>query len=274
MPAADFNDPTMCNGIDDVKQYRTLFGLPAANLPNVILDGPDPGINVDEIEGDADVQLAGAVAKNATIDFVIAESTEATNGVDLAAEYVVTNNLAPVMSESFGACEANLGTSGNLFYATLWEQAAAQGITVIVSTGDNGSAGCDDPNPRECAAGQIAAQNGPAVNGIASTPFNVAAGGTDFDITLPTTGSYQSTYWGANATVGGISDISALSYIPETSWNDSCAQTVTGVTGCTPTNGGIVAGGGGQSNCAAQDTTGCYYYQKPSWQTLSHRGPA
>jgi len=199
-------------------------------------------------------RVVGAVAKGASIDFVIAENTETTAGTDLAAEYVVDNNLAPVLSESFGACEASLGTVGNDFEATLWEQAAAQGITVIVSTGDSGSAGCDNPNflPPN------AAQSGVFVNGIASTPFNVAAGGTDFDITLPTAGSYQSTYWGANTTLAdGIKDVSVLSYIPETTWNDSCAQNFTvpaTVTGCnSPSSAAsvnLVGGGGGQSNCA------------------------
>lgn len=248
---------------DDVATFRSLFNLPP-NAPNVILDGPDPGFNSDEIEGDLDVQWAGAVAKGATIDFVIAEGTETTAGTDLAAEYVVDNNLAPVVTESFGQCESSLGNNNAYFEALLWEQAAAQGITAIVSAGDNGSAGCDDPNTQNVAV------SGAAVNGIASTPFNVAAGGTDFDVTAA---NYQSTYWSAapGATVGGIPDVSALSYIPETTWNDSCAQNSTGaITGCSPTNGGIAAGSGGASNCAAQDSTGaCYYYPKPSWQTVA-----
>jgi len=256
--------------VDDVAQFRSLFGLPA-NPPNVIVDGPDPGFNADEIEANLDVQWSGAVAKNATIDLVIAEGTEATFGTDLAAEYVVDNNLAPVLSESFGECEFSLGANGNQFEATLWEQAAAQGITVIVSTGDSGSAGCDDPNT-ETAAGQNVINFGPGVNGIASTPFNVAVGGTDFDITAA---NYQAAYWGgANVTdMNGVKDISALSYIPETTWNDSCAQNFTGaLTGCSSlTNGGIVAGGGGQSNCIATNAMGnCnMYYAKPPWQFLA-----
>ena len=255
--------------VDDVATFRSQFGLPA-NSPNIILDGPDPGFNGDEIEGNLDVQWSGAVAKNATTHFVNAETTEATAGIALAAEYSHDNNLAPVMSESFGDCEADLGTSGNQFYATLWEQAAAQGITVIVSTGDSGSAACDDPNF------QTAASNfGDGVNGIASTPFNVAAGGTDFDITAA---NYESTYWGGgNATVNGLKDVSALSYIPETTWNDSCAQTFSGsVTGCSPPPSlnslNIVAGGGGQSNCALLNNAGntCIaFYPKPSWQTVA-----
>ena len=198
-----------CGGADDVATFRTLFGLPA-NSPNVILDGPDPGLNGDETEGDLDVQWVGAVAKNATIDYVIAEETEATYGTDLAAEYIVDNNLAPVLSESYGACEGALGTTGNQYESALWEQAAAQGITVVVAAGDSGSASCDvvnidNPPP-------VAAQFGTFVNGIASTPFNVATGGTDFDVTAA---SYQPTYWsGGNATVGGVKDVSATKYIP------------------------------------------------------------
>ncbi len=89
---------------------------------------------------------------------------------------------------------------------------------MVVASGDSGSAGCDFP-------GAFAAQNGVGVNGIASTPFNVAAGGTDFDVTAA---NYASTYWNNNTT-----GASAKSYIPETTWNDSCAQSFTGsLKGC------------------------------------------
>lgn len=248
-----------CNN-DDVAAFRSLFNLPP-NLPNIIVDGPDPGFNADETEGDLDVEWAGAIAPNAAIDFVIAQDTETNAGVDLAAEYVVDNNLAPVLSESFGECEAFLGIV-NTFYYYLWEQAAAQGITVVVAAGDNGSAGCDFP-------GVFAAQNGVGVNGIASTPFNVAAGGTDFDITAT---NYVSSYW--NSTNAPNSRASAKSYIPETTWNDSCAQSFTGsLKGCdSPTllSLDVVGGGGGQSGCSVQafSSGSCFAaYPKPAWQS-------
>ena len=136
---------------------------------------PIPESNDDEDEADLDVQWSGAVAKGATIDFVVSETTETTPGIDLSALYIIDNNLAPVMSESYGACEAELGAGGNQFYSTLWEQAAAQGITVLMAAGDSGSAGCDR------VVGETAAQYGLAVSGFASTPFNVAVGGTDFN---------------------------------------------------------------------------------------------
>ena len=258
--------PAGCTS-DDVKEFRTLFGLPtggANNAPQIILDGPDPGFNNDETEGDLDVQWSGAVAKNASILFVIAENTETSAGIDLAAEHIIDNNLAPVMSESFGDCEAFLGNAGNLFYSSLWEQAAAQGITVIISTGDSGSAACDNENVEQ------AAQYGPFVNGIASTPFNVALGGTDFDLSAP---NYQSTFWAPppTNTITDPSGVSAKSYIPETVWNDSCAQN--GLTGCnnfttTSASINIVAGGGGASSCINSTTTQCLNgYSKPAFQT-------
>ena len=111
-----------------------LFGLPPKD-PQIILNGPDPGIDGDETEAILDVSWSGAVAKNATIDLVVSASTESTLGVDLSALYIVDNNVAPIMSESYGICEATIGNAGNSFYNALWQQAAAQGITVLVSAG-------------------------------------------------------------------------------------------------------------------------------------------
>jgi hypothetical protein len=237
----------------DAQQYRAIFGLPA-NDPVIVLNGPDPGLTADESEATLDVQLAGAIAPKATIKLVVSEPSQsaATAGIDLSALYIVDNNIAGIMSESYGSCEAGLGTAGNNFYSALWEQAAAQGITVLISTGDNGSAACDDPNSFDFAS------NGLAVNGIASTPFNVAVGGTDF---LYSATNPSSTYW--NVTNSGTPPTeSAKSYIPETTWNDSCAAA--GLSGCTASiinadnSSGIdlVAGSGGPSSL----------YSKPAWQ--------
>ena len=125
----------------DATNFWQLFGLTIpANKLNIIYNGYPPEVNGDEPEADIDIQWSGAVAPQATIDFVTSESTETTDGVDLSAVYIVDNNLTPVMSESYGECELGLGTAGNQFYYTLWEQAAAQGISVFVSSGDNGSA--------------------------------------------------------------------------------------------------------------------------------------
>jgi len=254
----------------DPHNFRSLFGL-STNDPTIILNGPDPGINGDEGEADIDVQWSGAAAPGATIDLVVSESTETTDGVDLSALYVVDNNLAGIMSESYGQCEYYLGAALNQFYASLWAQAAAQGITAFVSSGDSGSAGCD------VFQGGLpeAAQNGLQVNGLASTPFNVAVGGTDFnDFSNPLT------YW--NTSNSSTTEASAKGYIPESTWNDSCTNAVLAQAGFSTNpeancNDGqlgdlvwTVAGSGGKSSCinGASALTSCTNgYAKPSWQT-------
>ena len=131
----------------DVADFRTMFGLPA-NRAQHHFEWSRPRDQRRRDEADLDVEWSGAVAKGATIDLVVSESTETTAGIDLSALYIIDNNLAPVMSESYGACEAELGAGGNQFHNTLWEQAAAQGITVLMAAGDSGSAGCDSANCR------------------------------------------------------------------------------------------------------------------------------
>jgi subtilase family serine protease len=239
--------------IQDVRDFRTIFGLPA-NDPQIILNGPDPGlVSGDEGESDLDVEWSGAIAPKATIKFVTSQTsqTDGVSGVDASAVYIVDNNIAAVLSESYGACESGLGTAGNQFYQVLWQQAAAQGITVVVSAGDNGSAGCDDPS-------QSSATGGIAVSGIASTPYNVAMGGTDFNQL-----GHETTYWGTcTGTPCSTTNptTSVKSYIPEMVWNDSCAAA--GLTGCNSVTSSsdsavVVGGSGGPSSV----------YPKPAWQS-------
>ena len=266
--------------LDDVANFRSLFGLSSGNY-SIVVDGTDPGyVSGDEGESALDVQWAGGTAPGANVQLVIAESTSTTDGVDLAAEYIVDNNLTDILSESYGSCEANVGTSGNSFYKNLWSQAASQGITVVVSSGDSGSAGCENPSIAPVSEYYL---GGVAVNAIASTPYNVAVGGTDFN-----DASSTSTYWSStNHTDSATGEklISALSYIPEMTWNDSCAHSATAssLTSCAnvtsidqSTYGTLQlwAGSGGPSNCAvsttSNGTTTCSSgYSKPSWQTGS-----
>jgi hypothetical protein len=249
--------------VADTAAYRTMWGL-AANPVNVILNGPDPGIQGpnsqtdDEIEADLDTQLAGAVAPGATIDLVVSQDSLSVGlfGTDLSAIYIVDNNIAPVLSESFGACESSITSSGEAFYVDLWQQASAQGITAIVSAGDNGSAGCDPSG-----SNQDVASSGVAVSGFASTPYNVALGGTDFQNagTTQNSPSGASSFW--NVVNLPTTQTSAKGYIPEWPWNDSCAAlaSTSALTTCASaptansdpnaTNFGvdIIAGSGGPS---------------------------
>ena len=190
--------------LGDVQFFRSNFGLPAKD-PVFIHNGNAPGdLNgTEELEADLDVEWSGAVAKNATIKFVISKSTRTTDGVTLSAQYIVNNNLAPVMSTSFGNCEQSLGATGNAFWNNLWTQAAAQGITAMVSTGDTGAAGCDANN---AATGTVV-----AVSGSVRPQTTLRLAGLN---SMKARGSS-----GRQSTM--LISSSALGPIPEIVWNES-----------------------------------------------------
>ena len=232
----------------DVQNFRTLFGIPTpfTTANNIVLNGPDPG-NLgggEEFEAVLDASWSGAAAPNATVKFVVSQTTETTDGVDLSEVFIIDNNLAPVMTESFGLCELQAGAAQAATEANVAEQAAAQGITFISSTGDAGASGCDNPNAETVATGPIAVQI------PAALPFTVALGGTMFT-------QNDAAFWGPSNANGTLE--SALGYIPEDVWNESCATVAACFADVIAAGAGpnILAGGGGASTIFA----------KPAFQT-------
>jgi subtilase family serine protease len=206
-----------------VNSFRSMFGLPPSQI-EMHLIGPDPGVTTSQGEASLDLEWSGAIARNATIVYVYA-----TNFND-AAQAAIDQNLATVMSQSFGSCEPT-ATLGNRAMA---QQANAQGITWMASSGDSGGAGCDPHGFFGVTGESTSAMLGLAVNIPASFPEVTAVGGTEFN-----EGVGQ--YWASsNNSNGG----SALSYIPEMVWNETGG-------------GGLLASGGGSS----------IYFPKPPWQT-------
>ena len=258
--------------LDAVAAYRSLFGLPPLTLNNIV-DGNDPGEEYAVVEAQLDVEVAGAVAPAASINMYASEGSAVQYGINLAAQRAVDDDVAAVLSTSYGECEQDLGSGGNQFWAAVWEQAAAQGQTSFVSSGDGGSAGCDDfdlPQP---------AQYGLAVNGIGSTSWNVSVGGTDFYYTSYSQGSAAqaaqlATYW--NLTPANLPTVSLLKAIPEQVWNNAFGLDLFDNGVYDPSSPTIVAGSGGASSCATgvpppldprQPYTSCTGgYPKPSWQ--------
>ncbi len=262
-----------------VNAFRTLFSLPA-NTPQVIVDGNDPGINGDSDEAYLDVEWSGAIAPAATIDLYIAANTDLGNGLDLAAARAVNDDIAQVLSLSFGECEQFNGTTENAYYNNLWEQAAAQGQTVLVSAGDSGSEACYQA---------ASPAYGVSVNGLGSTPFNVSVGGTDFYYsdyasTSTTTGVPPSftNYW--STTSSDAPNTTLLKTIPEQPWNDSQFGFDIAAYASDPTDiasyfasevSGPEGAGGGASACVQTETDdsgnfqGCLSggYPKPTFQS-------
>ena len=268
----------------DWDTFRSTFGLgsayPLGSLSQVhppaspTNNCTDPGYNGDDIEATLDVEWASAGAPSAAIELASCSDTEATFGGFIAlANLLSANNTPPaIVSISYGESESYQTSSTNLYISSLYQQAVAEGVSVFVSSGDEGAASSD--------ADEAYAQNGITVSGFTSTPYNVSVGGTDFADTYQ--GAHAS-YWNSDntATYG-----SALSYVPEIPWNDSCASVLIGdITGILPTfgSGGFcdkgeyittASGSGGPSGCAtgAPDTAGvvsgsCAGYLKPAWQS-------
>jgi subtilase family serine protease len=253
-----------------VANYRAFFGLPANPL-NIVIDGTDPGENDAAGESYLDVELSGAVAPGATINLYTAADTSVQSGLNLAAQRAVDDDQASILSTSYGLCEQDLGSAGNQFWYSLWEQAAAQGQTSFVSAGDGGPAGCDDFNSEQ------PAQYGIAMNGLSSTPWNVSVGGTDFyyssyDQDSAAQQTQLAMYWDTVPTI--FPTTSLLQPVPEQAWNQSFGLNLADGGAYDSSFPEIVAGSGGPSNCAtgtgASDGTysSCSAgYPKPSWQT-------
>jgi len=223
--------------LSDVTTFRSTFGLPAytsSNQPTFVSGNTQPvtvctstdagalcGIN-DLIENSLDVEWAGAVAKGAQIVLVSSYPASASDDNLYDSEsYIVKNKTASIMNVSYGLCELANGTAGNVQYYNLWQTASSEGIAVFVSAGDAGSADCDDGG--DGAGNPYSAQFGQSVNGLASTPYNTAVGGTDFNWCTPgsSTECTPSPYWNAsNATNGS----SAAGYVPEVPWNETCSN--------------------------------------------------
>jgi uncharacterized protein (TIGR03437 family) len=198
--------------LSDIEQFRSQFNL-VANDPQVMLvpNTTDPGISSTDLpEADLDVELAGAAAPNASITFLY--SSDVMN----AAQYAIDQDLAPVLSISYGSCETETTSSDALIFRSWAQQGNSEGITWVAASGDSGGADCIAPGDNTDA--------GPSVDVPASIPEVTGMGGTEFN-------EGYAQYW---STTNNASSGSALNYIPEMVWNDSSP-------------GNPAAGGGGAS---------------------------
>ena len=208
--------------MSDISDFRAMFNLPAI-VPTKVLVGSDPGVNQSDLqEADLDLEWAGAVARNASLIYVYARN------VFNAVTHAVNQNLAPIISHSYGGCEPGASSTVGQSYQHIAQQANAQGITWVAASGDAGPAGCNSQ-------ADATATQGLAVNLPASVPEVTGVGGTEFN---DGSGNYWSSSNGANSG-------SALGYIPEEAWNDTSSV------------GTLAASGGGVS----------IFFAKPVWQT-------
>lgn len=240
-----------------VVDYRSQF-LNDSTAPTINNVAPVATTGGDTNEGYLDVEIAGGLAPGASLTFYTSSDLQS------AIQQAVTDNQVDILSVSFGECELQLGTSGNQLLSGLWQQASMAGIVVVVSTGDSGSADCDDNNTAMSAIGGL------QVSGFASTPYNIAVGGTDFSSLIAGFTTYVNT---SNSTSAATPYLSAKGYIPEAAWNDSSISDMllaNNIPATNPLQGNatnIIAGGGGASACSTSTGSTCTSgYAKPSWQ--------
>jgi hypothetical protein len=221
----------------DITGFEANTGL-ATNVPNVIIPttGSDPGLtnDGDQVEATLDVERVIGTAPAVQADLVI--SSNSGGGLYAAASYEVETVLDPVMNISFGSCEFYAGASAVSQWDTLYSLAASEGISVFVSSGDTGAAGCDS-NFAVPPVYQFA-----SINFLCASSYVTCVGGTEF-----AEGANSAQYW---SSTNGAGLASALGYIPEGAWNELNV----GVSNLSY----IVASGGGGASI---------YVPKPAWQT-------
>jgi subtilase family serine protease len=280
-------EDTNIHAAADWRTFRAAFGLDLYTAGSLIQVHPasskpsncsNPGIVPDsEEEAQLDTEWSSAAAPSAEIEVASCSDSQTTFGGLIALQNLINSANPPaIVSISYGECESSNGAAANAAFNSTYQQAVAEGTSVFVSAGDEGAASCDADLPTS--------YEGIAVSGFASTPYNVAVGGTDFSDTYSGT---TANYWNAgNTPVYG----SAKSYIPEIPWNDSCASVLIsssqgyakpyGLAGFCNSVAGLTylstaSGSGGPSGCATgsgPETGGvggtCKGYSKPSWQVL------
>jgi subtilase family serine protease len=270
---------------NDVATYRSTFlskysGTFVTTHPGSCAD---PGDNSDDSESNIDAEIAGAIAPDATID--LATCSSVLTAIQNLVNGTNGTTVPSVMSISYGECETRNGAANNLAYYTAYQTGAAEGVSIFVSSGDESAT--------SCSADADYSSYGIGVSGYTSTPYNVSVGGTD----------YMDTYLGTNANYWSSTNLStygsAVSYIPEMPWNDSCSNyeiynylgysTGYGASGFCQSSIATTSddyldtgsGSGGPSGCAtgavstSRVVSGtCLGYPKPSWQKGIFGNPA
>ncbi|MGD0831743.1 MAG: protease pro-enzyme activation domain-containing protein [Terracidiphilus sp.] len=201
--------------VSDIENFQSAAHLTTKDPTLVLVPGTgnSAGFSGDETESDLDLEWSGAMAPGASIFFVYTGSDENSGGVFTSMQYAVDENIAPIISLSYGTCETELSTSDLQSSELMAQQAVAQGQTIIASSGDSGSTACAPFSNLT-----LLEKEAEAVSYPASSEFVTGLGGTETTAAEDKTGAG---YWASS----GTDDLtSALQYIPEVAWNDDSGQ--------------------------------------------------
>lgn len=216
----------------DITNFQNAAEL-TPKAPTLVLvpsTGTSTVVTNDESESDLDLEWSSAMAPGADIYFVYTGNSTNNGGAFDSVTYAVDQDTAPIVSLSYGACEPDLG---GFSLESTFQQAAAQGQTIINASGDSGSTACSGTTGLSAAQQEVIAVSYPA-----SSPYVTGVGGTEVSQADPAYLTQGTTYW----TSASGSDVitSALQYIPEVAWNDDAPPSAT-------SNGGLGSSSGGAS---------------------------
>lgn len=196
--------------LSNVHLYDQLYGLKDPKI-NVISPFSTPSVDPGYyVETALDIEIAHAIAPDATIDLVLANVdniTDFTQFLPIALQstkYAVDHNLGDVISQSFGVGESCTTPAYVQAEQRVFTAARAKGITVLASTGDSGATAIT------CSSAGIS--QGLGISLPSADPLVTAVGGTTLSATLKTGQYAGEVVWnedsnGAGATGGGISTL-------------------------------------------------------------------
>jgi subtilase family serine protease len=190
--------------LSDVQAYTQCFGGGSVPISNVVLDGfnGQPGAGAIEVELDMEVILSMApkLAK-----LIVYEAPNTTQGYNDEFARIVSDRT-PVISVSWGDCETNMGQQEAQQENTYFQEAAAQGQTILAAAGDSGSETC------------FQQQYNPALvaDDPATQPYITAVGGTT--LSLNSDNSYQSEHVWNSGFLGGAGGGGISQYWKQPSW--------------------------------------------------------
>ena len=186
---------------DDIATFQDCYGTNAP-VGNVSVDG-GAGVGYGEGEAALDIEDVIGLAPKARVN--VYEGPNSYAGVYDTYAAIMAQDTARVISVSWGLCEAYSGSTLMNAENVLFEQAAIQGQTVLVASGDAGSEGCSQADGSD---------NSLSVDDPASQPFVTSVGGTK--IVNPTTPPGE-VVWNEpshGASGGGISEMWAGPGVP------------------------------------------------------------
>jgi kumamolisin len=192
---ATYNDVNL----KDINNYYSNISLtPVPIVDRVLFNGIPPVDEQSAIETSLDAEFSGMIAPGANIHvFTSAENSDA--GETALFTAILDDNRAKVVNYSWGDCEKDIVAAHFTEMAPIFQRAVAQGVNLMVASGDSGSASCQND--------QSVQADWPAAN-----PNVVAIGGSALKIS---SANVVETAWagcsfGGGCSGGGISTTWAL----------------------------------------------------------------